>query len=139
MLDFLACQSAEKLVVDAEGISMVKRLLSGVQVQTETLALELFAGINFKADFLKQKATRRLFPKEQYLPSPVIDRKSQRGWQEAGAKDTFARAGEQVGELLAAYQPPPITPEQQGELRQMVERLARQAGMDRLPELTPEV
>jgi trimethylamine--corrinoid protein Co-methyltransferase len=139
MLDFLACQSAEKLVVDAEGISMVKRLLSGVQVQTETLALELFAGINFKADFLKQKATRRLFPKEQYLPSPVIDRKSQRGWQEAGAKDTFARAGDQVSELLAAYQPPQVTSEQAHELRQMVERLARQAGMDRLPELTPEV
>ena len=133
MLDFLACQSAEKLAFDAEGIAMVKRLLAGVQVQTETLAIELFAGINFKADFLKQKATRRLFPKEQYLPSPVIDRKSQRGWQEAGAKDAFARAGEQVGVLLAAYQPPPISAEQERELRQMVEKLARQAGMDRLP------
>jgi hypothetical protein len=42
----------------------------------------LFAGINFKADFLKQKATRQLFPKEQHLPSPVIDRGSLRSWQE---------------------------------------------------------
>ena len=29
MLDFLACQSAEKLVVDAEAIAMAKRLLAG--------------------------------------------------------------------------------------------------------------
>jgi trimethylamine--corrinoid protein Co-methyltransferase len=133
MLDFLACQSAEKLAFDAEGIAMVKRLLAGVQVQTDTLAIELFAGINFKADFLKQKATRRLFPKEQYLPSPVIDRKSQRGWLEAGANDAFARAGDRVRELLAAYQPPPISAEQEQDLRQMVEKLAHQAGMDRLP------
>jgi len=135
MLDFLACQSAEKLAFDAEGIAMVKRLLAGVQVQTDTLAIELFAGINFKADFLKQKATRRLFPKEQYLPSPVIDRKSQRGWAEAGSKDAFARAGERVSELLEAYQPPAISAEQRRELHQMVEKLARQAGMDRLPEI----
>ncbi len=38
MLDFLACQSAEKLVIDAEAIGMVKRLLVGMQVHTETLA-----------------------------------------------------------------------------------------------------
>jgi trimethylamine--corrinoid protein Co-methyltransferase len=135
MLDFLACQSVEKLAFDAEGIAMVKRLLAGVQVQTETLAVELFAGINFKADFLKQKATRRLFSKEQYLPSQVIDRRSQRGWLEAGGKDAFARARERVDELLAAYQPPPISAEQSQELRQMVQNLAQQAGMDRLPEI----
>jgi trimethylamine--corrinoid protein Co-methyltransferase len=135
MLDFLACQSAEKLVVDSEAIAMAKRLLVGVQVQTETLATGLFAGINFKADFLKQKATRQLFPKEQYLPSPVIDRHSQRGWQEQGGLDTFARAKVRVQELLASYQPPQIEETQSRELRQMVERLARQAGMDRLPEM----
>ncbi len=69
MLDFLACQSPEKLVIDAEGIAMAQRLLAGIEVRTETLATGLFEGINFKGDFLKQKATRELFSKEQYLPS----------------------------------------------------------------------
>jgi trimethylamine--corrinoid protein Co-methyltransferase len=135
MLDFLACQSAEKLVIDAEAIAMAQRLLSGVQVQTDTLATELFAGINFKADFLKQQATRRLFPKEQHLPSAVIDRQSLRGWQEAGGKDTFGRARERVQALLDAYQPPQHDLEQVRELRSMMEGLARQSGMDRLPEI----
>ena len=31
MLDFLACQSPEKLVVDAEAIAMAKRLLAGIR------------------------------------------------------------------------------------------------------------
>jgi trimethylamine:corrinoid methyltransferase-like protein len=102
-------------------------------VQTDTLATALFAGINFKADFLKQKATRQLFPKEQHLPSKVIDRGSLRGWQEQGRLDAFARARSRVAELLAAYQPPQHDEAQVVELRRMVAVLASQAGMEKLP------
>ncbi len=135
MLDFLACQSAEKLVVDAEGISMAKRMLAGMQVQTETLATALFEGINFKGDFLKQKITRELFPKEQYLPSAVIDRDSIRGWQAGGSKDTFDRAKDRTNQLLQEYQQPAMAVDQKKELQTMVEELARDAGMDHLPEI----
>ncbi len=135
MLDFLACISPEKLVVDAEAVSMAKRMLAGIQVQTETLATAFFEGINFKADFLKQKATRQLFAKEQYLPSPVIDRGSIRAWQQGGSLDTFAHARARTEKLLLEYQRPPMPAGQERELRAMVEGLARQAGMDHLPEL----
>jgi trimethylamine--corrinoid protein Co-methyltransferase len=133
MLDFLACFSVEKLVIDAEAIAMTKRLLRGVSQHTQTLALELFAGINFKGDFLKQKATRQLFAKEQYLPSAVIDRSSIRAWQQEGSLDTFARAKRRVNDLLGAYQQPVIPPELQQALRQMVTNLAAKAGMPELP------
>ncbi len=135
MLDFLACQSPEKLVVDAEAIAMVRRLLDGVQVHTETLALAMFEGINFKGEFLKQRITRELFAKEQAIPSKVIDRDSIRGWQQEGRQDTFARARTRVAELLQAYQPPQTPPEQLGELKSMVAALARGAGMDGLPHI----
>jgi trimethylamine---corrinoid protein Co-methyltransferase len=133
MLDFLACQSPEKLVLDAEGIAMAQRVLAGIEIRTETLATGLFEGINFKGDFLKQKVTRELFSKEQHLPSSVIDRDSIRGWQASGSPDTFARAKMRTRELLSAYEQPRYTPEQERELRTMVENLARKAGMDALP------
>jgi trimethylamine---corrinoid protein Co-methyltransferase len=135
MLDFLACMSAEKLVVDAEGIGMAKRLLEGVKVQTENLATAIFDGINFKGDFLKQKITRELFSKEQYLPSQVIDRDSIRGWQQSGSKDTFERARERTSQLLNDYQLPAMDQNLKLELVSMVENLAKSAGMDKLPEL----
>ncbi len=135
MLDFLACQSPEKLVVDAEGIAMAQRLLAGIEVRTETLATAMFEGINFKGDFLKQKVTRELFSQEQNLPSAVIDRESIRGWQASGSLDTFARAKIRTRELLAAYERPRCAPEQERELRTMVEDLARKAGMETLPRL----
>ena len=135
MLDFLACQSAEKLVVDAEAIAMAKRLLAGVQPRTETLALELFEGIAFKGEFLKQKATKELFRLEQHVPSKVIDRDSTRGWLQSGGLDTWARAKERTVALLEAYERPELDPAQAAELRGLVERVTKDAGVHEVPEL----
>ncbi len=136
MLDFLACQSPEKLTVDAEAIGMTKRLLEGITVRTETLATAMFEGINFKADFLKQKITRELFPIEQYLPSAIIDRDSMRGWQDGGSLDTFARAKIRTNDLVAKYQRPESALAHEKELVDLVSSLARDAGMEKLPEIT---
>jgi trimethylamine--corrinoid protein Co-methyltransferase len=134
MLDFLACQSPEKLVVDAEAIATVRRFLDGVQPRTETLALELFDGIGFRGDFLKQRATKDLFALEQHLPSKVIDRDSARGWRQSGALDTWERAKERTRQLLEEYEPPSRDPALVAELRGIVERLAKDAGTEVLPE-----
>lgn len=135
MLDFLACQSPEKLVLDAESIGMVRRLLAGIHTPTPTLATAMFAGINFKGDFLKQKITRDLFSTEQYLPSAIIDRASVRGWQSEGGTDAFTRAKQRTAELLEAYLRPSIDPKLEYTLTALVEQHSRAAGMDKLPEL----
>lgn len=134
MLDFLACQSAEKLVVDAEAVAMAQRLLAGLEVRTDTLATALFEGINFKGDFLKHRATRDLFQAEQYLPSAIIDRDSVRGWQRGGSLDAFARAKVRVEELLDRYDRPAIAIHYEGELTAMMQEQARAAGIQILPQ-----
>jgi len=133
MLDFLACQSLEKLVIDAEGIGMVKRLLRGFERHTDTLALEMFADFDFQANFLKQKITRQLFQKEQYIPSEVIDRGSIRFWEERGKPDSVERARHRIGELLSSYLPPEIPIENVKNLHEIVVSQAYAAGMDQLP------
>jgi trimethylamine:corrinoid methyltransferase-like protein len=95
----------------------------------------MFEGINFKGDFLKQRITRELFAKEQYLPSDVIDRDSIRGWQQSGSMDTFTRAKVRTQQLLSEYQRPQMDADCEKELVGMVESLAKQAGMDTLPVL----
>ncbi len=133
MLDFLACQSPEKLVMDAEAIGMIKRLLEGMKLHTPTLATAMFEGINFKGDFLKQKITRELFSKEQFLPSNVIDRASVRGWQADGGTDSFQRSKARAAELLAAYKRPEMEAGKEKELNRVVKRKAQEAGMEELP------
>ncbi len=111
MLDFLNCQSAEKLVLDAEGIAMAQRLLKGIGAPTETLALDMFRQLGLSGEFLKLKETRALFKAEQHLPSAVIDRGSLRAWQEGGRGDAFSRARSRVNELTAGYSKPEIPDE----------------------------
>ncbi|HSB65948.1 MAG TPA: trimethylamine methyltransferase family protein, partial [Anaerolineales bacterium] len=136
MLDFLACFSLEKLVVDAEIVGMAKRLLAGINTPTATLATAMFEGINFKGDFLKQKITRELFSKEQYLPSKVLDRDSIRGWHQDGDLDTLGRAKVQVQQLLSQYQPPDLPSDRLDELHRLVKQQASTAGLEKLPVLT---
>ena len=133
MLDFLVCQSAEKLVIDAEGIAMAQRLLRGIGTPTETLATAMFAQTGLKGEFLKLKDTRRLFRQEQHLPSKVIDRGSMRVWQESGSRDAFDRAKLHVNELLSNYQRPTLAPKVERELMAFVQREAQAAGMEMLP------
>ncbi len=135
MLDFLACFSLEKLVIDAEIVAMAKRLLSGIHTPTETLATAMFEGINFKGDFLRQKVTRDLFSQEQYIPSKVLDRDSIRGWHQDGSLNTLERARIQVDQLLSQYNEPALPQDQVSELRKLVNYHAMQAGMDSLLEL----
>ncbi len=135
MLDFLACQSAEKLVIDGEAIAMIKRLLEGVQLRTASLSTDGYADFNFKADFLKQKLTRDLFSEEQYLTTAVIDRSTLRSWRDMGSQDTFTRAATLVNELVSKYEIPSTSADQNSDLRAMMADLAKNAGMPDLPRL----
>ena len=121
MLDFLACQSLEKLVLDAEGIAMVQRLRQGIASDYPSLALETFERAGPGGEFLKLPETRRLFRQEQYLPSPVIDRGSRRAWQESGSPDTAQRARQRVAGLLASYRKPPLDPAVESALQAVLE------------------
>lgn len=122
MLDFLNCQSVEKLVLDAEGIAMVQRLLEGIGTPSETLALDMFRQLGLSGEFLKLKETRALFKKEQLLPSPIIDRGSLRAWQEGRKGNAFSRARSRVNELTAGYSKPDIPDEIILEFDQIMEK-----------------
>ena len=134
MLDSLLCHSAEKLVIDAEGIAMAQRMLQGMKIHTETLATGFYEGVNFKGgDFLKQKITMQLFQKEQNMPGAIIDRDFIRGWKASGSLDMFDRAKVRVTELLASYRRPELDPDQVSRLHAFVLDLSKQAGVETLP------
>jgi trimethylamine--corrinoid protein Co-methyltransferase len=119
MIDFLACHSVEKLVIDAEAIASAQRLLQGIEPRGETLATGAFAEIGLSGEFLKLKETRALFRQEQQIPSDVIDRNS-RGVEET--QDNFARAGKRVEELTGKYRRPELPDKLLREWKSILER-----------------
>ncbi len=131
MLDFLACHSIEKLVIDAEAIASAQRLIEGMEPRSESLAVAMFAQTGLHGDFLKLKETRALFRKEQHFPSAVIDRGL------ASMSDTspgiLDRARERVEELLAAYRRPALADEREREMVAFAQREGRESGLVGLP------
>lgn len=102
-LGFLESQrtySLEKLIVDHEICTFVKRFLRGVGVSEETLALDVFNEVGPQGDFLKLEHTLKWF-KEEYLFPRIFDRRGRESWEAKGGKDTLAKAGDEVVKTLA--------------------------------------
>lgn len=135
MLDFLACQSLEKLVIDAEIIAYSKRLLEGVDQSEDKLSLNYYENFEFPGNFLKEKLTRQLYRDEYYLPSAVTDRGSLREWKENKSLDSFLRAKIEVGKLIDDYEPPEQDESVIQEMTNLVDSHAQQAGMEKLPSI----
>jgi trimethylamine--corrinoid protein Co-methyltransferase len=131
MLDFLACHSIEKLVIDAEAIASVQRLIEGIQPRGVSLAVDMFAQTGLQGDFLKLKETRALFRKEQHFPSAVIDRGLPA--PDGPRPDILQRARHRVDELIAAYERHPLPDEVEQELIAFARRESRSSGLEGLP------
>jgi trimethylamine---corrinoid protein Co-methyltransferase len=130
MLDFLACHSIEKLVIDAEAIASAQRLIEGIEPRGESLAVDMFAQTGLHGDFLKLKETRALFRKEQHFPSAVIDR----GFSAAdNTPGILTRAHRRVEELVAAYERHALPADREHEMVLFAQREGRKAGLEGLP------
>ena len=135
MIDFESCQSNEKLVIDAEIIGMAKRLIAGVEVRDQPIALDLMRKVGHRGDYLGQLHTLKWFREEQYIPSEVIDRGSLEAWKKKGRKTAWERAQDRVVALLDTYEPPPMADDLRSELRAITLKAAQTFGMDELPPL----
>ena len=133
MLDFLACHSIEKLVIDAEAIASAQRLIEGIEPRTESLAVAMFAQTGLHGDFLKLKETRTLFRKEQHFPSSVIDRGLPT--MDDAPPGIMDRARQRVEELLSAYERHALTPECEREMIAFAQHEGKKAGLEGLPEI----
>ncbi len=134
MLDFLACHSIEKLVIDAEAIASAQRLIEGIEPRSESLAVAAFAQTGLQGDFLRLKETRALFRKEQHFPSLVIDRGLASGTDTS--RGILDRAQERIEELLAKYRRPVIVAEREQALLNLAEAESERVGLKKLPGIT---
>ena len=131
MLDFLACHSIEKLVIDAEAIASAQRLIEGIEPRGDSLAIDMFAQTGLHGDFLKLKETRALFRKEQHFPSAVVDRGL--ATMDETPPGVLDRAQQRVEELLVAYERRPLPPDREREMIAFARREGKDAGLENLP------
>ena len=83
--------SLEQIVVVDEFVGMNRRLLAGIEVNEETLALDAIADVGPGGEFISHRHTRRLFREAQWRPT-ILSRETQANWERDGRPDLKERA-----------------------------------------------
>lgn len=114
--------SLEMVVIVDELFSMLSRIIKGMRVDEETLALDVINDIGPGGHYLAHKQTLRFVSEEHWFPS-LIDRRRYEPWKADGAKDMLTRAREKLQKILREHETEPL-PE---EVKQKLEGIIKEA------------
>jgi trimethylamine--corrinoid protein Co-methyltransferase len=113
--------SFDMLVMADEVIGMAKRLLAGVRVTPETLAVDVIDRVGPGGHYLAQEHTRTHFRDEIWTPA-LIDRQMRRAWQAGGEQTMAGRVRARVLDILEHHRTLPIPEEVEARLQAIVAR-----------------
>lgn len=133
MLDFENCQSFEKLVIDDTICGMALRLIKGIDVNDQTLAVDAIRRVGVGGHYLADKHTMEWFKKELLIPSDLVDRQNLNAWKKLGSKDTVQRARDIVQRILKDHKPDPLPADIEKNLDDVARKIMRKHGVDKLP------
>ncbi len=131
MLDSGLIFSYTQLVIDNDIFKMVRKVMQGMQVDDENLAVDIIKSVGPGGDFLMNAHTIKYM---RTLPSTpnLIERHNRERWLSSGGKDFATRAAEKAAEILANHQPMPLGDDTTSALREIVaEADAESAAMHR--------
>ncbi len=116
--------SYPQMLMDCEIFSIIHKMMQGIVVDDETLALEAIHAVGPGGNFLSQKHTRKHM-REVFMPR-YMDRRPYNAWEEKqdGAQD-WALA--EARRLLAEHQPKALDPQLDKELQRIIAAVERAA------------
>jgi trimethylamine--corrinoid protein Co-methyltransferase len=131
MLDHGAAVSMEKMIYDNEVCGMIKRLIEGITITEETLAVDFIKeNKQSGSDILASGHTLAWFRKELFHPSvDIINRMNSFQYAEKGSKELFERAHEKRRQILDAYQRPAIDSRILDEMKRILTEYAERKGV----------
>ena len=130
MLDHGGAVSMEKMIYDNEVCGMIYRLIDGITVTEETLAVDFIKSNKFDAaGILGADHTFDWFTKEFFFPAnDIVGRTSYTKYVESGSREIFERARDKKNQILEAYQAPQIDPCRIEEMKRVLIEYAAKKG-----------
>ena len=111
--------SMEMAVICDEIVGMILRIVRGVEVDDETMAVDVIKEVGPGGHYMSQKHTLEHVRKELYIPT-LFDRASEVAWLKAGRRDIRDVARAKCKDLLREHFPEPLSKDVQSKLRQIV-------------------
>jgi trimethylamine--corrinoid protein Co-methyltransferase len=118
LLDGSKILSYEHLLMEVEVHRIVQKMVAGIVVDDETLALDVIRRVGPGGTYLAEKHTRRHM-KEIWRPG-IWDRAPYDAWVAGGKEGARERAQEKAREILRTHAPEPLPEDVAAELRRLV-------------------
>jgi len=116
------CTSLQSLVIADEVIGQVKRLVRGIEVNEETLALDVIAHVGPGGNFLSEEHTLQNFKKEWFFPT-LFNRFRYQNWVASGKPDLAAVAQKKLLNIIDNHQPKPLDKKVKAKVSEIVKSL----------------
>jgi trimethylamine--corrinoid protein Co-methyltransferase len=120
---FLDCADIgclEMLVMNDEIIAMSRRIWRGIEINDDTLMLDLIDRVGPGGHFLAERETAMRCRQEIWTPS-LMDRDPWEIWTAAGAPTMLDRIRQRVRTILATHRPAPLPNGAAGEIQAILE------------------
>ena len=120
MLDSGLIFSYTQLVIDNDIFKMVRKVMQGIVVNDENIAIDTIKSVGPGGDHLMQAHTMKYM---RTLPSAphIIERSNYDRWLRKGGKDMAERAAEKAAHILSTHKPLPLSEEAKSAMRTIVE------------------
>jgi len=102
MLESMLTVAPEQFVIDDEIIGMACKVLKGIDVDADHLALEVIDTVGPAGNFMMSPHTMKYMRSEYFQGNGVTDSKSRHQWEQGGSMDTRERAKKIASKILAA-------------------------------------
>jgi len=116
--------SYEKHVLDNDMIGMVRRIMGGICITDETLAVDIINEVGPGGNYLTQEHTRKFIRKEHYFPA-IFDRKNYERWVQSDFKDIREAARDRARKILEEHQPEPMDKNIEKDLQKIIKQIEK--------------
>jgi trimethylamine--corrinoid protein Co-methyltransferase len=99
--------SYEMYILSNEAIGMAKHIASGVQVDQDTLAVDIINEVGQTGNYLEHEHTLKHFRREFYFPG-IFNRANYDGWERSGKKTLDVKLKEKADEIISSHKPEKI-------------------------------
>lgn len=116
MINNMSAASLEQAVIDDEIVGTAMRVLRGINLTSDSLAVEAIDRVGPGGHYLTDPLTLQYMRSEYFQPH-VSDRRNRTAWEDAGKQDTRLRAATRVSRLLAGPRGPGFAAEVDAAIR----------------------
>jgi trimethylamine--corrinoid protein Co-methyltransferase len=118
-MEFQSALSLEQTLLDAEIAEAITRIVRGIDVSSDTLALDVIESVGIGGNYLASKHTREYYTLEHIMLS-LTNRESRGEWMRKGSLDMSDRLKIHVKKILDTHQPEPLDEDIKRQLKQVI-------------------